>query len=200
MTKILVATNNPTKYKSLIRGLGTLKGIQFCSLADFPPIPDYDEIGNSYKEIAIAKAKYYAEKTQTITISDDSGLFVSAFPDKFGIKSRREFGEAGMDDMEWLRLFIDLMEDEEDQTAKIQTTLCLYNPNDKNTHITYAELPGEIEAFPQAPIPKGGPFDTIFTPDDAEDVLANLPEKWLNKYDQRTLAAQEMAQYITSQF
>lgn len=173
-----------------------MDGVDIISLTDLDPIPDYDEVGDSYEEIATNKAKYYAEKSRLMTIADDSGLFISAFPDQFGIMSRRQFGPIGNDDIEWLRLFLELMENEEDQSGAIQTTLCFYNPADSTTHIISDQLTGDIEAFPQAPIPKGGPFDTVFIPTGADDVLANLPEKWLNTNDPRTRAAQKMSTYL----
>ena len=194
---ILLATTNATKLKNFLLGFKNVPNITFKTLKDFPEIPDCEEHGNTYEEIALQKCKYFAKASGLPTIADDSGVFISAFPDQFGINSHSQFGEeAFKSDMVWLREFIDLMEDVEDRKAALQSVVCYYDPETDTKHYAHGELAGEVEEFPQAPIQKGGPIQTVFTPTGADDVLVNMPEKWHLEHNHRHKAIAHMRDFL----
>ena len=96
--KLLVATRSPGKARE-IREL--LAGLPF-DLA-FPPdrflerLPDEAdlEIGASYVENAVAKARYFATRAGLPTVADDSGIEVDALDGAPGTRSARWSGAEG---------------------------------------------------------------------------------------------------------
>ncbi len=96
--KLLVATRSPGKARE-IRDL--FAGLPF-ELA-FPPdrflerLPDEAdlEIGASYVENAVAKARYFASRSGLPTVADDSGLEVDALGGAPGTRSARWSGVEG---------------------------------------------------------------------------------------------------------
>ncbi|MFN3921239.1 MAG: non-canonical purine NTP pyrophosphatase, partial [Caldimicrobium sp.] len=88
---LLVATTNKGKIKEISEELLNL-GLEIKTLLDFPEIEPPEETGKTFFENALLKAKYYAEKTGSLTIADDSGLEVEALGGKPGIYSSRFAG------------------------------------------------------------------------------------------------------------
>ena len=89
---ILLATSNPGKIEELSKLLAS-PGIQLHTLAEFPDIPDFSENEPTFEENAIAKARYYSERTGLPTIADDGGLEIDALDGWPGVHSRRIFGD-----------------------------------------------------------------------------------------------------------
>ena len=98
--KLLVATRSAGKARE-IRDL--LTGLPFEIV--FPPdihlerlLEEEDlEQGTSYAENAVAKARYFAQRSGRPTVTDDSGLEVDALGGRPGIHSARWAGAAGSD-------------------------------------------------------------------------------------------------------
>jgi len=86
--KILIATNNPAKFredKELLKSLP----IKLISLKDLGVKRKSIEIGKTFKENAIKKAKFYSKTTGLPTLADDGGLEIDYLKGKPGVKSRR---------------------------------------------------------------------------------------------------------------
>ncbi len=94
--KLLVATRSPAKTRE-IREL--FVGLPF--VVEFPAdrflerLPEEADLerGSSYTENAVAKARYFAQRSGLPTIADDSGLEVDALGGAPGIHSARWAGE-----------------------------------------------------------------------------------------------------------
>ena len=182
--KILIATGNAGKKKMFDSFFKKLSGFQFLSLKDFDEkFEEPEENGKTYAENAFLKAKFYAEKTGIITIAEDSGLELGAFPEKFGIKTKREI--EAPNDIEWLRLFLDLLEDEADRTGKFVSAMAIYDPADKSTKQVEGVVEGEIVEFPAAPIEKGIPISAVFLPTGEIDVFSAMSVKKRNEVSHR---------------
>jgi len=97
--KILIATGNHGKRNEMLEVLNELSEIKFLSIKDFPEVVEPEERGSSFEENALQKAKFFANKFQIPSLGEDSGLIIEAFPDKFGIKTRREISAES--DEEW---------------------------------------------------------------------------------------------------
>ena len=101
--KLLVATRSPGKARE-IRDL--LAGLPFEVM--FPPdahlerLPEEDDLerGSSYAENAVAKTRYFAQRSGRPTIADDSGLEVDALQGRPGIRSARWAGGSGGGDLD----------------------------------------------------------------------------------------------------
>ena len=88
LTTLVIATRNPGKTKE-IRDL--LKGypVTVKNLADFGPIPEVIEDGETFEENAYKKSSFTSRILGLPTLSDDSGLCVDALDGAPGIYSAR---------------------------------------------------------------------------------------------------------------
>lgn len=85
--RLLIATNNPGKYRELREGLAPL-GWELASLLDYsfkmPP-----EDGATFEDNAMLKAAFACRQTGLLTLADDSGLEVDALEGEPGVYSAR---------------------------------------------------------------------------------------------------------------
>lgn len=121
--EILIASLNENKIKE-IKNILNNRGIYFKSLRDLNDLEDFEEIGSTFKENALLKAKHFGDKHQMITLADDSGLMVKALNNRPGINSKRY---AGSDSKNNEKLLLEL-KGKRNRNAKMTTTLVLYNP------------------------------------------------------------------------
>ena len=93
--RLVLATQNPGKLKELREVLAGSNDNPIVSLADFPPITEPDETGDTFAENAQQKALYYARVIHEMTgelvycLADDSGLVVDALEGRPGVHSAR---------------------------------------------------------------------------------------------------------------
>lgn len=87
LRKILVATNNPGKFREIAALLAPLQ-IEAIPTFQFN-LSEPAETGKTFAENALIKAKYYGEKTGLVALADDSGLCVEAMNGAPGIHSAR---------------------------------------------------------------------------------------------------------------
>jgi len=84
--EILIGTHN----KGKIREISYLLNKNIKKISPFElNIKSPAETGNSFESNSDLKAKYFFKKSNTITISDDSGLCIKCLGDKPGIYSAR---------------------------------------------------------------------------------------------------------------
>ncbi|MBI4062503.1 non-canonical purine NTP pyrophosphatase [Candidatus Gottesmanbacteria bacterium] len=88
MKKLLIATTNPGKLTEISTFLSDLP-ITLVSLKDVGITDHPHEIGKTFEENAILKAKFYAAKSGLPTIADDGGAEIDALGGEPGIKTRR---------------------------------------------------------------------------------------------------------------
>jgi XTP/dITP diphosphohydrolase len=96
--ELFLATRNEGKIRE-IREL--LKGCQtrLTSLRDYPDSPEVIEDGQSYRDNALKKARFFARWTEKLTLADDSGLEVDYLRGKPGVLSAR-YAANGADERE----------------------------------------------------------------------------------------------------
>lgn len=199
MKKILIATTNPGKKKEILEALKQVKNdFEFLSLADFPELMEEpDEKANNFEDNALIKAKFYGDKFQVPTLAEDSGLILSAFPKKFGIKTRREI--QAPNDIEWLRQFLDMLEDQVDRQASFFSAFGFYDPATNETFTCLGQTDGEIVEFPAAPLEKGVPVSAVFQPAGEIDVYSAMTKEHKNAVSHRGKSAQKLVEFL-SQF
>jgi len=164
MLKVLLATGNPGKKKEILECFTQFKGqIEWLNLKDFPELPEPDENGTDFEANARIKAEHYGKAHKILTLAEDSGLSISAFPDMFGVKTRRQF--TAKDDMDWMTQFLDLMDGVEERGAHFYSAFGLYDPKTEQTKTTLGGIGGEIAEFPMAPLEPGIPVSAVFIPD-----------------------------------
>ena len=99
MTTLLVASRNTKKLAELRRVLDAagISGLELVSLDDLAPFDEAPEIGSTFEENAIAKARDGFAATGLPTLADDSGLEVTALHGMPGVLSARWSGRHGDD-------------------------------------------------------------------------------------------------------
>lgn len=93
---LVIATGNPGKITE-IQELLTGFPIETKSLADFGPIPEVAEDGETFDENAYKKASFTAKILGIPALADDSGLMVEALGGAPGVLSARYAGENATD-------------------------------------------------------------------------------------------------------
>jgi XTP/dITP diphosphohydrolase len=98
-TRLLLATRNAGKLAELRRLLETaVPGVEVVGLRDVPDYPEAPEIGATFEENALLKAREAVRYTGLPAVADDSGLTVDALNDMPGVLSARWSGRHGDDD------------------------------------------------------------------------------------------------------
>jgi XTP/dITP diphosphohydrolase len=85
---LVVATTNAGKIREII-GMLERSAVALRTLADFPPVPEPEETGETFAENARIKALYYAGMTGLPAVADDSGLEIEALGNLPGVQSAR---------------------------------------------------------------------------------------------------------------
>jgi XTP/dITP diphosphohydrolase len=87
----LIATGNAGKAREFREMLGDGDGSPFAwrSLSDYPPGPEVEETGRTFRANACLKASAYARRHGAWTVADDSGLEVDALGGSPGVLSAR---------------------------------------------------------------------------------------------------------------
>ena len=88
---LLIATTNPGKLREIEVILDGLP-IILHTLAEFAPVEEPEETGETFEENARLKALYYARMTGIPSVADDSGLEIDALDKAPGIHSARWHG------------------------------------------------------------------------------------------------------------
>ena len=127
--KLLVATHNQGKVKEFAEMLADLD-VAWLSLADVGLVHDVEETGQTFRENAILKARYYAQETGLLTLADDSGLEVDALGGRPGVYTAR-YGGKGLSHEERYRLLLANMRDVKtaDRTARFRAVIVLMQPD-----------------------------------------------------------------------
>jgi len=192
--QILIATGNQGKKKELLEGFGPLPNIEFLSLKDFEPAEEPEEDGLSFQENALIKAKYYAQKHNIVCLGEDSGLILEAFPEKFGLKTRREI--QARDDVHWLEQFLEMLEGRDDRGATFYSSIAWYDPATEKSFVVEGQTEGEITEFPQAPLEKGIPVSAVFIPQGLDRVYSAMTKQEKNSLSHRGKAVKQMAEFL----
>jgi XTP/dITP diphosphohydrolase len=94
--ELFLATRNEGKIREireLLKGCNT----RITSLRDYPDSPEVVENGQSYRDNALKKARFFARWMGKLTLADDSGLEVDYLKGKPGVFSARYAGEVAND-------------------------------------------------------------------------------------------------------
>lgn len=121
--KLLIASSNKHKIYEFKVLFSKYKNVEIISLYDLNDHDEVEETGTTFSENAFIKAKYYYDKYQLLTISDDSGICVPSLNNEPGVYSSRYSGhgdEANND------LLLQRIEGK-DRTAYYECDICFYD-------------------------------------------------------------------------
>lgn len=193
--KVIAATNNQHKVREIKQILKDIN-VEIISLDDEGICVNIDEIGSTFQENALIKARAIYKMTGQAVIADDSGLEVEALGGKPGIFSARYSGCYGADADEKNR--IKLLEDltdisYEDRNARFCCAIAFIFP-DGTEIVEKGYIYGKI-AFEERG-QNGFGYDSLFIVDDVEKTMAELDENEKNSISHRANALQNLLQEL----
>ncbi|MDD5121834.1 MAG: non-canonical purine NTP pyrophosphatase, partial [Dehalococcoidales bacterium] len=166
-----------------------LSGIPFeiLSPAEAGVESDVCEDGSTYEENAILKAATLAQRSQLLTLADDSGLEVDVLRGEPGIKSAR-FGGKGITDAQRNVILLDRLKGVpfEHRTARFQCTMAIAEPGG-NVKTCNGSCDGIIALKPAGVLNFG--YDPIFFLPSLNKTMAELPAEIKNQISHRAIAA-----------
>ncbi|UZE93065.1 MAG: non-canonical purine NTP pyrophosphatase [Candidatus Nealsonbacteria bacterium] len=190
MKKLLIATHNIGKFKEyqIIFGafLNGLK-VELVALKDLGIKEKVEESGNSYKENAVLKAKFYSQFSDLPILADDSGLEIEALGGWPGVKSRRANGYEASD-KKLIEIVLNRLEGIpfKERVAKYKVVIALAY---KDKIYTYeGKRRGFISENRQRVIWRGFPFDSIFYLPEKKKVFVKLTREEKAEFSHRTIA------------
>jgi XTP/dITP diphosphohydrolase len=194
MTRYLLATRNAKKLAELRR---ILTGVTVVGLDDLPPFPETPEVGLTFAENALLKARDGVRHTGLPTIADDSGIAVDALNGMPGVFSARWAGKHG-DDRANLELLLAQVADvpEEHLGAAFVCAAALVLP-DGREFATHGEQRGRLVREPRG---EGGfGYDPIFVGAGGTRTNAELSPEEKDRISHRGQAFRALAELIARQ-
>jgi XTP/dITP diphosphohydrolase len=190
--QLLFATLNQGKWREA-QALLNLPGLELKSLSDFPNLEGFDveETGVTFAENAALKAQAFGDKTQILTLSDDSGLEVRALNGQPGVYSKRFVSGSDQDRNQKI---LELLESKADRSAQYKAVLCLYDPATHSQHFFEGLVKGKIAW--QARGITGFGYDPIFIPEGYDQSFAELGSEIKNRLSHRALALRAVQKYL----
>ena len=188
--EIVIASNNINKVKEYREILEPLN-IKCLSLADLNINTDFNEVGNTFKENSLIKAKEVAKYTNKIILADDSGLIIDSLPDILGVHSSRFMEDKPY--FEKHKEIIRLLKDKDNRNAHFTTVITLYNYKDIPIYFE-GRLDGSIAKIAQGD--KGFGYDPIFIPKGYDKTMGVYGLDLKNKISHRAKASQLLLEYL----
>lgn len=190
--KLLLGTTNQAKIEDYKKYLQHAK-LKLVTLKDLGIMDEPLEIGETYLENALQKAKFYGEKTEYPTLADDGGFELDALDGKPGIESRRWVGPHGTDE-DRIQKVIEHMRGVPDnsRTARIRIVNVVYFPAERD----YISVDKSTEGFvPEEAssmrIPNFPYRSVLFIPH-FKKCFSELNEEEVEQVDHRKLACKEL--------
>ena len=186
MNELVLATGNPGKLSELQRLTESI-GLAIYAQSEFG-IDAPEEIGLTFVENALIKARHACTVTRLPAIADDSGLIVDALNGHPGIYSARYAGEEASDDDNVVKLLHELAEIED--SARSARFLCaavmLEHCTDPSPLIYQGIWEGKIT---QSPRGRGGfGYDPVFFVPELGKTAAELTPEEKNRISHRSIA------------
>ena len=182
---VVLATRNPGKVLELAALLADLP-LEITSLLDFPDVPALAEVGATYADNAVAKARAVARATGQIALADDSGLEVDAMDGAPGPHSSRWLGE-GRGDADRNAAVLERLRGvpPERRTARFRAVVAIAQP-DGTVRTFEGVVEGSIAERPAGR--EGFGYDPIFLVQGEGRTMAELGSQIKNRISHRARA------------
>jgi len=201
VNRLLIATTNPAKlaeYRILLRRMTI--DLEPMSLADAGIKDVAEENAESFRDNALAKARFYFERSNLPTLADDGGLEVDALGGAPGVRSHRWLGVESPTDRALAEEVIRRMEGIEKprRTARIWAALALVFQKEGVAREAVAEdtIEGLIapRAFPA--IRPGFPYRAVLWLPEMSCYLGELGEEEEARVSQRRKALLKLREHL----
>jgi XTP/dITP diphosphohydrolase len=202
--ELVIATYNQGKVREVEQALQRLP-VQVRHLSEFPKISTVAEVGKTYQENAVLKARGYARQTGVCALADDSGLEVDALEGRPGVYSARYGGNETTDSDRISLLLSELSSvPTTDRSARFVCCMALAgwqatnegNRSGEPEVLTVVE--GVCEGFiSTAPLGDHGfGFDPVFVPSGYQQTFAQLPDEVKATISHRARALMKIQTFI----
>ena len=155
---------------------------------------EFEEDGETFRENASKKARFFAEKTGFLTLGEDSGILVDALEGELGVKTRRWGAGEQAGDTEWIEFFMNRMKGEKERGAKFVCCACLFDG--ANDMFFEGEVRGRITPGLEAAILPGIPLSSCFIPDGCDRVYSALGMAEKNRLSHRGKAMAKLRGFL----
>jgi XTP/dITP diphosphohydrolase len=204
MRKIVLATKNTGKIAEFERLLSEFTpDVKVLGLADFPDMPEVVESGKTLNENARLKAKAICEFSKLPALADDSGLFIDALGGQPGVYSARWAGYEGVDakmrDLANINKALEELKDvpKGSRGAQFRSVVAFCRQNLDSSFLEKEELGVLSGQILTQPIGSAGfGYDPIFSPDQFDQSLAQLPPRVKDEVSHRGIALRAIAPFL----
>lgn len=192
--EILIATQNAGKVREL-KELLAGSAISVKSLSDFEDIAEPEETGLTFAENAALKASYYAEKTASWILADDSGLEVAALNNAPGVFSARYAGRGASDKDRIEKLLDELNQTQnENRAARFVCAMAIAGKDGAIKYLAEGICQGRIALTPKGT--NGFGYDSIFIPDGFEESFGALSGDIKQEISHRAQATAKIIRFL----
>ena len=189
-SKLLIATSNPGKLKEFTL---LLPDFEILSQETFGIIPE-EEVGQTFFENSLHKARFAAHTSGLNALGDDSGLIVPALNIMPGLHSAR-YAKADASDeenREHLKKELIKIDVDETQAFFVCVLVMLNAPSDPFPLVATGMLEGTIKITPEGM--NGFGYDPMFYPLGSNLSLAQMPNEGKAKLSHRGKATEILRQ------
>ena len=188
--KIVLASNNPGKLREIQAVLGEER-YQLIQQSEFD-VSEVAEIGTTFVENAIIKARHAAQHTGMPALADDSGIEVDALQGAPGIYSARYAGSNADDVANNTKLLHELADvPDAERTARFQCVL-VYMRHAKDPMPIICEGTWEGSILHETKGPNGFGYDPLFYVPTHQCSSAELDPAEKNRISHRAQALQKL--------
>jgi XTP/dITP diphosphohydrolase len=190
---LLLATGNPGKVEEIRHLLAGLD-LEIRDLSQLDLATEIEEVGATFAQNAIIKARYCYEQSGLLTMADDSGLEVAALGGAPGVLSARYAG-AGADDAQRVAKLLEALRGVHDhyRAARFVCVIALVGPDQLEQTFT-GVCEGRIG---HAPIGNSGfGYDPVFESPPLGKTFAQLSREEKSNVSHRGHAMQQLRQFL----
>lgn len=203
---LLVATHNKGKLKEILRIFSAeISDLRLLTLDDFPGAEEVDEVGETFEENSLLKARAGFLHSGIPTLADDSGLVIDALGGRPGIHSARYSGGGDAANIEKVLRELEGVPSEK-RSARFVTVVAFFDGMGGIDGIDGGEESiterGELEGvIIDAPRGEGGfGYDPIFVPQASALTLAQLSATEKDEISHRGGALRKIAPRVGIRF
>ena len=191
--RICLASNNPHKIREIRQILP--EGLDLLSLEEIGCTEDIEETEETIEGNSLLKAQYIYDNYGISSISDDTGLEVTALNGEPGVYTARYAGEE-KDSQKNMALLLKNLEGKSDRSARFKTVITFIENGQVHQFEGIAE--GNIIAEQRGA--EGFGYDPIFQPSGYEETFAEISSEMKNQISHRAKATQKLIQYLKNNY
>ena len=169
---LLLGSGNPGKIKEIkfyLQYFNLFQNYKILDLSNFRDIGEPEENGSTFEENSIIKSTFFFNKTNCLTLSDDSGFTVEGMEGFPGIKTARSAKEMGGEQQ-----VINFIFSKNPKMYKIRATFhcCLSLVGNKVNQVVTGKVIGFV--IPNRKGSNGFGYDPFFIPSSSKKTFAEM--------------------------